>query len=459
MGISQLTQGVGISSDKRRENLKLLKFNMNQADRIAQSAKLKEVPFSIHTTNGVGSIGNRFDSGFRDNDGKIIWGTHNMMVDRDTGRLIPADSDFQWMNLDESSMRSYKIVPNTKTKDGTMALFEITPEIHVRMANSTALNELRKKVADIMVRMEQLKNQGLSKDDPIMRDLRVSLTTTNSKIAHLESPYFGAAEEKKQFVKMREFSNAVVPDQIAELAMHSLKETKTHPIIAVENEPGWQMGSRPDILIDWVERSRQKFADRLVEEQGYRRGDAEKKAKELIGVTLDTGHLNTLKAQINPKTNKPWTDEELNAEVRKLAATGTKLLHIADNIGELGQDTHLMVGRGDTQNEEWLKILKENGFKGQAQFEAFTAESEFDKLGPKASLMGLGAPTYSTRPMPRFTDIGTDFSMYSMRHAAYGHVIPPIHFGMWGGPFAGLQSTFGAKTGQQKDQFSGAPTE
>ena len=142
------------------------------------------------------------------------------------------------------------------------------------------------------------------------------------------------------------------------------------------------------------------------------------------------------------------------------AGASTKLVHIADNIGEFGQDTHLMIGRGNTNNEEYLKILKENGFKGQAQFEAFTTESEFDKLGPKANLMGMGAAMYSSTPTPTFTQVGMEMQApYALRNASYGHQLPALHFSQWGGPFAGLQSTFGAGGGQKKDQFSGTPTE
>jgi len=48
---------------------------------------------------------------------------------------------------------------------------------------------------------------------------------------------------------------------------------------------------------------------------------------------------------------------------------------------------------------------------------------------------------------------------YSLRNVNYGHQIPSLHFSQWGGPFAGLPSTFGAGQGERKDQFSGTPTE
>lgn len=460
MGIGDSPRGgAGMSAQRRSENLKLLKMNLDQTDRIADKAGLKEVPVNIHVSNSIGDINTKFDSGFKDNDDNVVWGTKDYMVDRDTGQVMPINSDFQWMSLTEGSKKNYKLVKNTTTKDGSMALFEISPEVNIRMANSTALNEQRKKIAETQATINNLLQSGTSANDPIIQDLQVTINTAKSKIQHLESPYFGTGDSKQQFVKIKDMSNKIVPKQIAELAMHSLKNTKTHPIVAVENEPAWQLGSRPELLIDWVEKGRKEFADKLIKKEGYNRKAAEDKAKELIGVTLDTGHLNTLKSQINPDTNKPWTDKELREQVKKMAVTGAKLVHIADNIGEFGQDTHLMIGRGNTENEEFLKILKENGFKGQAQFEAFTTETEFDKLGQQASLMGLGAPMYSSTPVPRFQDVGTNFSMYNMRHASYGHQLPQLHFSRWGGPFAGLQSTFGAKPQGSRDQFSGTPTE
>ncbi len=463
MGLdSQQGQRGHISAAKKAENMHLLKFNMKQADKISETAGLKNTPFCIHTTNGVGSVGNKFDSGYRDRDGHIIYGTRNAMIDRETGMLLPGDSSFQMMNINDVNLKSYKFVPGTETPNGTMALFEITPKRKVEMQNATALNEERKKIAEAQSTINQLTSgpNAISMNDPLISDLRTTIRTAEAQIAHLDSPMYATGKSKRQFVDVTTYSNATVPDQVASLAMHSLKDTKTHPIIAIENEPAWQMGSNPEILLDWVKKSREKFADDLVKKENYDRSTAEDKAKELIGITLDTGHLNTLKSQINPKTHKAWTDKELQKAVKDMAAAGTKLVHIADNIGELGQDTHLMIGRGDVQNAEFLKILKENGFKGQAQFEAFTGENEFDKFTSQASLMGLGAPMYSTTPTPRFTEVGTDFSTpYSMRNTSYGHALPALHWSQWGGPFAGLQSTFGASPGQQKDKFSGAPTE
>ncbi|MBN1924050.1 MAG: sugar phosphate isomerase/epimerase [Nanoarchaeota archaeon] len=460
MGLDSRQQGGVLSSEKKRENLNLLKFNIDQADRIADTAKLKNTPVNIHTTNGIGSVGHKFDSGYRTKEGEVVWGTHNAMVDRDSGRFFPIDSKFQYMNINEGNSFGYNKVDGTETSDGVMALYEITPEKAIIMQNNTALNEERKKIADAQIRIKQLQDAKTDPSDPVFEDLNTTIRTAQAQISHLEAPAYGTGTMKNQFVSVVDYSNVVVPKQIAELAMHSLKKTKTNPVIAVENEPGFQLGSNPTILVDWVDRARKEFSNRLVKDEGYDRSSAEDKAKELIGLTLDTGHLNTLKSQINPDTNKPWTDEELKKMAEKMAKTGAKLVHIADNIGELGQDTHLMIGRGNVQNAEFLKILKENGFKGQAQFEAFTQETAFDKLGAQANLMGLGAPMYSSTPAPRFTEVGSDFSSsYSLRNANYGHMMSPLHWSQWGGPFAGLQSTFGAGGGQQKDQFSGTPTE
>ncbi|PJA22802.1 hypothetical protein COX58_01175 [archaeon CG_4_10_14_0_2_um_filter_Archaea_38_6] len=459
MGIISNERGAQVSSQQRQDTMNLLKFNMKQADRISEKAGLEKIPFNIHASN-FGAVGHRFDSGFRNNKNETILGTHDYLVDKDSGRIIPNDSDFQFMDIKKGKESDYDIIPDTVQPGGVMALFEITPDKRMGMANRTALDEEWKKVADAQIKIKQLKDQGVDPKSEIMKNLNTTIHTAMTKIEHLESPYFKSEEKKQQIIHMKDFSEAVVPKQLAELAMASLKDTKTHPVIAVENEPGWQLGSNPELLISWVNKGREEFADKLVNNEGYSRKDAEMKANELIGVTLDTGHLNTLKSQINPKTNKKWTDNELEEQARRMAATGAKLVHIADNIGELGQDTHMIIGRGNAKNEEYLKILKEHGFKGQAQFEAFTGECEFDKLSAQANLMGLGAPIYSMQAVPRFTEVGMDLQgPYSLRNVNYGHQIPSLHFSQWGGSFAGLPSTFGAGQGERKDQFSGTPTE
>ncbi len=456
MGVSDSRGNPRLDPAESSKNINILKISLKQTDNIAKNAGLKNVPFCIHTTNGIGSVEEKFDSGFRTKDGKVIYGTKGLMVDINTGQIIPADSKFQFMNINQANLRGYKKIEGTETADGTMALFEIPPETHISIQNNTALNENYKKLAELEERKNQLLAQGVSSGDPMIQALQSSINTIKSEIQHLESPYFGTGQLKRQFVDIRDYAKKVVPERLAELAMESLENTETHPVIAVENEPQWQLGSNPNLLIEWVDKGREKFAQKLIE-KGWNPQDAKKKAEEMIGITLDTGHLNTLKTQIGPD-GKPYTDKELKEMVERMAKKGVKLVHIADNIGELGQDSHLLIGRGNAKINDYLEILKKNGFKGQAQFEAFEKEMDVEKMATMWNLMGANVPMYSNRPSPRFTDIELNPSyMYTMRNTNYGHTLPQIHFGMWGGPFAGLQSTFSAAP--SKDKFSGAPTE
>ncbi len=456
LGVSDSKGNLRIDASERSKNINVLKVALKQTDNIAKNAGLKNIPFCIHTTNGVGSVEEKFDSGFRTKDGKVVYGTKGLMVDINTGQIMPADSKFQFMNINEANQRGYKKVNGTETADGTMALFEIPPKTHIEMQNNTALNENYKKLADATARMNELIASGVSENDPIVRTLKTTINTIKAEIQHLESPYFGTGKLKRQFVDIRDYSNKVVPEQLAELAMESLENTETHPVIAVENEPQWQLGSNPNLLMEWIDKGRERFAQKLIE-KGWDPQKAKKKAEEMIGITLDTGHLNTLKAQIGPD-GKPYTDKDLKEMVERMAKKGVKLVHIADNMGELGKDSHILIGRGNAKIDEYLEILKKNGFKGQAQFEAFEKEMEIEKMATMWNLMGANVPVYSTRPSPRFADIELNPSyMYTMRNTNYGHTLPQLHFGMWGGPFAGLRSTFGAAP--SRDKFSGAPTE
>ena len=150
------------------------------------------------------------------------------------------------------------------------------------------------------------------------------------------------------------------------------------------------------------------YCGRLVEQKGYSTEDAKKKANELIGFTLDTGHLNTMKQW-------GWDKKKLLEMTRKMAPH-TKHVHIADNIGKFGEDSHILIGRGDTPISEMMEILKENGFKGSPAFEAFTTEGGV-AVPTWANVEAINSPFYQTGASPSVPEISGDMSSpYSFSH-------------------------------------------
>lgn len=464
----------GFSAKEREENVRIFEKVIQNTDRISQNADLKNVPITVHPQNSMGPQNEWFDSGYRDNDGNIIYGKTKTLIRRDTGQLIPADSTFKRLKMtkeiEDSSL--YSKIENTEERG--YALYEITPEESLRAANSTYLNDIQKGIADAEIKMNQIESieyqkryqnqpydentmnalrENLKKNNAGYRDLDVEISTKKTELNHLTNPDFSKNGKPNIFSNSFDYLKEVFPEQINRLAMASYK-TVSQPVLAIENMPTHIMGS-PQEIVELIDESRKKFTETLREKEGLSYDDAKKKSQELIGAVLDIGHLNMFKSKINPATKKYWTDDDLKKEAEKMAKTGVKLVHIADNIGEFGKDSHLMIGRGNAKINEMLDILKQNGFQGQAVTESYEKEMPSDSVWARTNMRTVGSMYQSGRG-PSFMDV--DFTpRYSMPSNNYGHNLPDIHFGMWGGPFAGLQSTFSA-AGARKDSYSGTPT-
>ncbi len=486
------------SGEQREENFKTFKRVIENADKIAvkawgeSDAKKHNVPITIHPTNALASQEDWFDSGYKDNDGKPIYGKTGSMINRATGQVKPMQSTFKWLPKNYDTEESlYKKINNTDK--GDYALFEITPEKSLKTVNSTSLNELQKSISDSMIKMNQIErdlnnvepdfgnhlktafseedeskrkkafeelDKKLDKHKELMglvngyKDLKTEINSTTAELANIK----GSSKDGNLYASAKDFSQEVFPEQLSRMAMASY-ETKAQPVLALENLPINQFG-KPSEVIEIVKKSREKFAEELRNKKNLSYAEADEAANRIIGLTLDIGHLNVFKSKIkDPKTGEYYSDSDLQKEAEKMAKTGAvKFVHIADNIGEFGKDSHMMIGRGNANIDKMLDILKENGFQGQAVTESFEGESEFDKVWARNNLRAMGG-MYTTGRGPSFTDVDMS-SQYSMRSSAYGHRVSDFHWQQFGGPFAGMQSTFGAQAPgkDNRDSFSGAPT-
>ncbi|MDD5499996.1 MAG: TIM barrel protein, partial [Candidatus Nanoarchaeia archaeon] len=402
----------GISSQVREENLRLFEKTIENTDKMAQQADLKNIPITIHPPMSLGPQDEWFNSGYKDNDGNIIYGRTGSMIKKDDGKIIPMQSSFKWLPMDGG--RGYEKKENTE--DNGYALFEITPEKHLEMANSTALSDIDKKIADIDLKLNQFESINM-KNSPGYNSLITERNTLEADRLHLTNPKYSIETKTNIFVKATDYAQQVIPEQINRLAMASYK-TKTQPVLAIENLFSGSFGSPKDV-IDIVSKSREEFAKNLQEKEGLSWSDAESKANELIGLTIDIGHLNTFKSKINPETGKYWNDDDLKKEAEKMAKTGVKLVHIADNIGEFGKDSHLMLGRGNAKIDEMMDILKQNGFQGQAAIESYEGEGDFDKNWARNNIRALGS-MYESGRGPSIMDVDMS-NQYAMRSSNYGH--------------------------------------
>jgi sugar phosphate isomerase/epimerase len=461
------------SGEQREENFKTFKKVIENVDKIAvkawgeSDAKKHNIPITIHPTNALASQEDWFDSGYKDNDGKPIYGKTGSMINRATGQVKPMQSTFKWLPIKEyKDLGLYSIRENTENNG--FALFEVLPETHLTVANNTALDDLKKTITDANIKMRQIETnlgltlnptpvqkEELAKKYPSYASLNAEINSAEAELANMASPKLGQAMGRNIYASAKDFSNEVFPEQLSRMAMASY-ETKAQPVLALENMPINQFG-KPSEVIEIVKKSREKFAEELRNKKNLGYAEAEEAANRIIGLTLDIGHLNVFKSKIkDEKTGTYWRDEDLQKEAEAMVKAGVNFVHIADNIGEFGKDSHLMIGRGNANIDKMLDILKENGFQGQAVTESFEGEGEFDKVWARNNIRAMGS-MYESGNGPSFMDIDMS-AQYSSRSSNYGHKVSELHWSQWGGPFAGLQGTFGGGASDKRDSFSGTPT-
>ncbi len=195
----------------------------------------------------------------------------------------------------------------------------------------------------------------------------------------------------------------------ARLGVYAMQKSKgtDHPLfLTLENIFPETYGGHIEELIDIVGDSRQKMA-KMLQKQGYSKGEAEKKAKDHIKTTLDTGHLNMWKKYFKRKPGegentydarfKKWATKQM----KKLIDSGmVGNVHLADNLGF--EDAHLVPGTGNAPVKEALDLLKAKKYKGK-----MIVEGGYDQ-GREGALETWGfvnSPVYSVA-LPGPTQMG-----------------------------------------------------
>jgi hypothetical protein len=146
-------------------------------------------------------------------------------------------------------------------------------------------------------------------------------------------------------------------------------ELKNPLSVSMENIFPESYGSHPDELKELVLGTRERMKQMLVH-RGYSQKDACKESQEHVNATFDTGHFNMWRKYWKGDDQKTieQNDNDFNKwainKVADLAKSGViEHVHLVDNYGYA--DDHLAPGEGNTPIKEMVKVLKENGFKGQ----------------------------------------------------------------------------------------------
>jgi sugar phosphate isomerase/epimerase len=259
-------------------------------------------------------------------------------------------------------------------------------------------------------------------------------------------------EAPQAFKHLEEFAYDKASETFANTALHGYKKFgQNAPIISIENPPAGMSGlTRGDELKELAKRTREKFVKKAVE-TGMSQSRAEKQAEKLIGVTWDTGHINSI---------RKWGYDEADvvADAKKVAPF-VKHVHAVDNLGF--EDSELPPGMG---NVPFDKILKSHPNFQKAKKVIETGEwfSTQGGLGLKKTPIseafeGFGAPVYSFAGSPYWNQT---IESYGSHFSGLGPINPEVHHSTYGAGFTNLPAYQGGEiVGSGNSSFSGAPLE
>jgi len=261
-------------------------------------------------------------------------------------------------------------------------------------------------------------------------------------------------ETQKHIKSVKKYALDQSFNAYADAGIHALETTKAKKLekplfITMENIYPESYGAHPDELKELVMKSREKMAEKLVHERGYKQQKAKELANQHIKATLDTGHLNVWRkywqndskksVQQNDEDFKKWMLKKTE-ELAKAGVIGN--VHLADNYGY--QDEHLTPGDGSTPIKEMVNILRKNGYEGALTVEpgaaATTDQSDFHGLMKTWKL--FGSPVYGAhtpvsrtdRPRQNWGDI--HYSYFGQNRPPYyvfGPYSPSQDWTLWSG--------------------------
>jgi hypothetical protein len=217
------------------------------------------------------------------------------------------------------------------------------------------------------------------------------------------------------------------------------------PVISIENPPAGGALSKGGELKNLIEKSREKFVEKAVE-NGCNKSQAKKAAEKLIGATWDVGHINMLRKY-------GYKDKDIVKETEKISPY-VKHVHLSDNFGF--EHTELPMGMGNVPTKKMLEEIDKKGFKGRKVIEAAQWFQHFKTPPVAASLEAFGSPIYGMEMAPYWNQaVGMQGDYFS----GYGTTLPQQHFSMYGSGFTALPTELGGQMPGKQDRFSGAPNQ
>jgi sugar phosphate isomerase/epimerase len=314
-------------------------------------------------------------------------------------------------------------------------LFEMARE-HCSSADKDTLNNFAEKIKP---KVEEIKKE---KDIFENAKLRREIIDEGVKI-------FNQMNTSPQiFVPLDDFAKEKTIETFANVAFDSYSKFKDKsPIISIENPPIGGAFATGKELKEVVEKAREKFVEKAVE-NGLSRTQAQQAAEKTLGVTWDVGHINMLRKY-------GYESEDIVKETAEVAPL-VKHVHLSDNFGF--EHTELPMGMGNVPTKEILDKLGKEGFDAKKIIEAGNWWQHFQTSPVKATMEALGSPIYSMEMAPRWDQTTGLQQGYS--GGLEGQWLPQINYETFGGGFSQLPTELGGQRGgAQGSRMSGRPME
>lgn len=251
--------------------------------------------------------------------------------------------------------------------------------------------------------------------------------------------------QPKLFVPLEDFALEKTAKTFGNAAFAAYKKFGNNsPIISIENPPVGHALSTGEDLKNVVEKSREEFKKRLIEEKKLNEKEANKIAEKLIGATWDVGHINMLRKQ-------GFGKEEIIKESEKIKPF-LKHVHLSDNFGM--EHTELPMGMGNVPFKEIMEKLGKEGYEAKKVIEAGTWWQHFQTNPTVESLEGLGAPIYANGKTPYWNQALGFYQGYSS--GLEGAWLPGNNYQTFGTYFSQLPTELGGQApSQQGNRMSG----
>jgi sugar phosphate isomerase/epimerase len=236
------------------------------------------------------------------------------------------------------------------------------------------------------------------------------------------------------YVPIETFASEQSSKTFGNAAFTAYKKFKGNaPIINIENPPAGFALSTGEDLRNLVEKSREHFSRRLVEEEGFSEKEAKAQAEKLIGATWDVGHINMLRKQ-------GFEKEDIIKETEKIAPL-VKHVHLSDNFGF--EHTELPMGMGNVPIKEMMEKLGKEGYNAKKIIEAASWWQHFQTPPVRETMEAFGSGVYADGVGPYWNQSpGLERGYFGGLAGAW---LPQVNYETFGGGFSNLPPELGGQ--------------